>query len=128
SRSLLLLLSLFIAGGLWQLEWRNDLRQWVNAPTHLLEDAQRVATLSGYQPTSQFFLVQATDETQLLQRQAALAARLEPLLHNGQLQGYRALSQLLAPVTEQQRLRQALEQLPEHWQPLLALGVPRDAL
>jgi len=125
---LLILLLAFCAGGLAQLKLTNDLRQWVGSPPQLLDEAKRIARISGYQPTSQFFLVRAADQQQLLERQAALGRRLDRLIVEGQLHGYQALSQLLAPPSEQQKLRQALGALARHWQPLLDLGVPQAAL
>jgi len=125
---LLGLLLAFCAGGLWQLTVKNDIRQWVGAPPRLLEEAQAVARITGYQPTSQFFLVQGADAQQLLAREEALDARLDALVSMNKLQGYLGLSQLLNTPAEQQQLRDALGRLPEHWQPLLALGVPQAAL
>src|SRR5690606_29929248 len=75
-----------------------------------------------------FFLVRAADQSQLLQRQAAVDARLDQLVRKGQLAGYQSLSQLIAPLAEQQRLRAALAQLPAVSQPLLGLGMEQSAL
>jgi len=125
---LLAVVALFCAGGLWQLQIKNDLRQWLGSPPQLLSEAQAVARITGYQPTSQFFLVRAADETRLLQRQAELAARLDRLIASGQLKGYLALNQLLATTTQQEQARQALRQLPQHWQALIGLGIPEAAL
>ncbi|NNA03748.1 MMPL family transporter [Pseudomonas lundensis] len=126
--ALLALLLMFCAAGLWQLNSKNDIRQWVSAPPQLMTQAQAIARITGYQPTSQFFLVRADSEQQLLERQAALSERLDALVGKGTLQGYLALNQLVSPPREQQRLRAALSALPRHWQPLLALGVPLPAL
>ncbi|SED25924.1 Predicted exporter [Pseudomonas anguilliseptica] len=128
SAPLLALLLLFCAGGLWQLHTQNDLRQWLGQEPQLLAEAQRIAELTGQQPTSQFFLVRAANPQQLLERQAALSQRLDQAVHNGQLRGYRALSQLVAPDSQLQKLRAALGALPQHWQPLLDLGIPPAAL
>ncbi|WP_017903717.1 MMPL family transporter [Pseudomonas asplenii] len=125
---LLGLLLLFCAGGLWQLGTKNDIRQWVGAPPQLQAEAQAIARITGYQPTSQFFLVRAADQQQLLERQAALGKRLGQLVSLDKLQGYLSLNQLVSLPSEQQRLRDALQQLPQHWQPLLDLGVPLAAL
>ena len=126
--ALLALLLMFCAAGLWQLNSKNDIRQWVSAPPQLMTQAQAIARITGYQPTSQFFLVRADSEQQLLERHAALSERLDALIGKGTLQGYLALNQLVSPPREQQRLRAALSALPRHWQPLLALGVPLAAL
>jgi len=125
---LLAVVALFCAGGLWQLQIKNDLRQWLGSQPQLLGEAQSVARITGYQPTSQFFLVRAADETQLLQRQAELAGRLDRLVASGQLKGYLALNQLLATAQQQQQAREALRQLPQHWQALIDLGIPQAAL
>jgi len=127
SGPLLLALLLFCASGLWQVQTQNDLRQWLGQEPQLLAEARQIAELTGQQPTSQFFLVRANDEQQLLQRQQALSQRLDQLVQGGELQGYRALSQLLSAGSNQP-LRDALARLPEHWQPLLELGIPQAAL
>ncbi len=114
---LLGLLMLFCAGGLWQLNSKNDIRQWVGAPPQLQAEAQ-----------GQFFLVRAADQQQLLERQSALGSRLEQLVNLNKLQGFLSLNQLVSLPSEQQRLRDSLQQLPHYWQPLLDLGVPLAAL
>jgi len=128
SAPLLVLLLLFCAGGLWQLNTQNDLRQWLGQEPQLLAEAKRIAELTGQQPTSQFFLVRAANPQQLLERQAALSQRLDHAVQNDQLRDYRALNQLVAPDSQLQELRSALSELPQHWQPLLDLGIPPAAL
>jgi len=125
---LLGLLLIFCAAGLWQLTTKNDIRQWIAAPQSLTDEARAVARITGYQPTSQFFLVRGADQQQLLERQAALSQRLDQLVALGKLQGYLSLNQQVATPTEQQATRKALDTLPDHWQPLLELGVPVEAL
>lgn len=128
SAALLALLLAFTAAGLWQLHSRNDIRQWVASPPQLLEDAQAVARITGYQPTSQFYLVRGQDQQQLLERLQGLSARLDELVGLGKLKGYLSLSQLVASDAAQAQTREALAALQQHWQPLLALGVPEAAL
>jgi len=125
---LLALLIAFCAGGLVQLQSKNDIRQWVGAPQRLTDEAQTIARITGYQPTSQFFLVRGANQQQLLERQAALSERLQQLVNLDKLQGYLALDQLLSPPSQQQQVREALSKLPQYWQPLLELGVPLAAL
>ena len=125
---LLALLIAFCAGGLVQLQSKNDIRQWVGAPQRLTDEAQAIARITGYQPTSQFFLVRAANQQELLERQAALSERLEQLVNLDKLQGYLALDQLVSPPGQQQQVRDALIKLPQFWQPLLDLGVPLAAL
>ena len=125
---LLALLIAFCVGGLLQLESKNDIRQWIGAPQQLTDEAQTIARITGYQPTSQFFLVRAANQPQLLERQTALSERLEQLVNLDKLNGYLSLNQLVSPPAEQQRTREALARLPQFWQPLLAVGVPLQAL
>ncbi|WP_419957163.1 MMPL family transporter, partial [Pseudomonas syringae] len=77
---LLALLLAFCGGGLWHLTTKNDIRQWVSAPQALTDEAQAIARITGYQPTSQFFLVRGKDQQQLLDRQSALTQRLDQLI------------------------------------------------
>jgi predicted exporter len=125
---LLALLIAFCAGGLMQLQSKNDIRQWVGAPKRLTDEAQTIARITGYQPTSQFFLVRATDQQQLLERQGALSERLQQLVNLDKLQGYLTLDQLVSAPSQQQQVRESLSKLPEFWQPLLDLGVPLASL
>ncbi len=122
------LLALFCISGLWHLQNRNDVRQWVASPPQLQEEAMAVARITGYQPTSQFYLVRARDQGQLLDRLRTLGERLDRQVAAGHLKGYMALDQLLASPAEQDKTRAALARLPAHWQPLLAGGVPQSAL
>ncbi|MBV4548041.1 MMPL family transporter [Pseudomonas triticicola] len=126
--ALLALLIAFCVGGLMQLQSKNDIRQWVGAPQHLTDEAQTIARITGYQPTSQFFLVRAANQEQLLERQAALSERLQQLVNLDKLQGYQALDQLVSAPSQQQQVRESLNRLPSFWQPLLDLGVPVAAL
>jgi predicted exporter len=125
---LLALLMLFCAAGLWQLTSKNDIRQWISAPPQLMNEAQAIARITGFQPTSQFFLVRAANQQQLLERQKALSQRLDQLVNTDKLQGYLSLNQLVSQPGEQQQVRQALNKLPQFWPPLLDLGVPASAL
>ncbi len=126
--ALLALLIAFCVGGLMQLQSKNDIRQWVGAPQHLTDEAQTIARITGYQPTSQFFLIRAANQEQLLERQAALSERLQQLVNLDKLQGYLALDQLVSAPSQQQQVRESLNRLPSVWQPLLDLGVPVAAL
>ncbi|MFV0930888.1 MMPL family transporter [Pseudomonas jessenii] len=125
---LLALLVAFCVGGLLQLSSKNDIRQWISAPQQLTDEAQAIARITGYQPTSQFFLIRAANQQQLLERQTALRERLDQLTGLEKLQGYLSLNQLVSPPNEQQQVRAALSKLSSFWQPLLEVGVPVEAL
>lgn len=125
----LVLLLLLGLGGILMLQAQDDLRQWV-APSRALQDeARQVSAITGYQPTSQFFLVTGATENEVLQRQAELSARLDAARTAGDLQGYRSVDQLVSPVERQQALAASLAALPVGaLAPLGALGVPDAAL
>ncbi|MGF6327388.1 putative exporter [Pseudomonas sp. BS3782 TE3695] len=125
---LLALLIAFCVGGLLQLQSKNDIRQWVGTPQQLTDEAQAIARITGYQPTSQFFLVRAANQQALLERLTALSERLDQLVNLEKLQGYLSLNQLVSQPSEQRKVREALNKLPQFWQPLLDLGVPAAAL
>ncbi|WP_263143829.1 MMPL family transporter [Pseudomonas sp. RIT-PI-AD] len=121
-------LALFCLGGIAQLSLKDDLRQWIARAPHVQEEAQALARIVDFQPTSQFYLVRAADGDQLLQRQAELTRRLDRLVADGSLKGYLSLNQLLAPRAEQRRLRAALAATLKEAAPLQALGVDAAAL
>ncbi|MGF6491578.1 MMPL family transporter [Pseudomonas frederiksbergensis] len=125
---LLALLIAFCVGGLLQLQSKNDIRQWVGTPQQLTDEAQTIARITGYQPTSQFFLVRAANQQELLERLTALSERLDQLINLEKLQGYLSLNQLVSQPSEQRKVREALSKLPQFWKPLLDLGVPAAAL
>ncbi|RON17679.1 hypothetical protein BK660_23805 [Pseudomonas brassicacearum] len=125
---LLALLIAFCVGGLLKLDSKNDIRQWIGAPQQLTDEAKTIARITGFQPTSQFFLVRGANQQELLERQTALSERLDQLVNLEKLQGYLSLNQLVSQPSEQQQAREALGKLPQFWQPLLDVGVPAEAL
>lgn len=128
---LAILLLVVAASGLYLSNWQDDIRNWVNTPQTLLNQAIQVGRLTGIEPTSQYFIVQAADQESLLQTEQRLSARLDTLIAQGQLRNYRAVSQWVNPASEQQALKAtlaALSQQPQAWAPLRALGVPDSAL
>lgn len=118
----------FCIAGISQVSFKDDLRQWVSRAPALQQQAERIGQITGFEPTSQYFLTRAGDADELLERQDALAARLDDLVAEQKLHGYLALSQLVAPAAAQQSLQLALPRLLEASQPLLQLGVSADML
>lgn len=128
---LAILLLVVAASGLYLSNWQDDIRNWVNTPQSLMNQAIQVGRLTGIEPTSQYFIVQAADQESLLQTEQRLSARLDTLIAQGQLRNYRAVSQWVNPASEQQALKATLatlSQQPQAWAPLHALGVPDSAL
>lgn len=118
-------------GGISRLVIQDDLRQWLSLPAPLLQQARQIGEITGFTPTSQFFLVRGANADELLRRQAQVANKLDALVKRGDLAGYNALSQLVSPAEDQQALGQrlaALAQQPQVWKPLTDLGIPFDAV
>jgi predicted exporter len=106
-------LLLFVAtvGGLAQLKFSDDLRLLQNHDAKLLADEQQVRTLLGGLADRRYFLVTAADAETLLQREEALAARLEPLQQQGAISDWQALSRAIPSVLRQQENRSLLARL-----------------
>lgn len=132
ARPLLALLAVVVlGGGLYLSNWHDDIRNWVSTPEPLLQQAIQVGQLTGIEPTSQYFIVQANDEDGLLRTEQQLATRLDTLVTQGHLRSYNALSQWVNPPGEQAALKTTLATLstrPADWAPLRALGVPDNAV
>ena len=71
--ALSLLVAAGIAGGLWQLQVRDDLRSLQSSPPALMAQQIRLSQLLGMPSPAQFYLVRAPDAETLLQREQALA-------------------------------------------------------
>ncbi|MGA9525766.1 MAG: MMPL family transporter, partial [Myxococcaceae bacterium] len=94
-------------GGISRLETRDDVRQLQNAPANLIADQRELGRLLGLPSPAQFFIVEGDDAEQTLSREAALKTRLDALVADGALTGYRAVSDWL-PSGAQQQADQAL--------------------
>ncbi|MNS38908.1 hypothetical protein D3C72_711730 [compost metagenome] len=126
-----LALSAATVGGISRLVIQDDLRQWLSLPAPLLQQARQIGEITGFTPTSQFFLVRGANPDELLRRQAQVANKLDALVKRGDLAGYNALSQLVSPAEDQRTLGQrlaALAQQPQVWKPLTDIGIPFDAV
>ena len=130
-RGWLALGGIFLAVGLWRSDWRDDIRQWVNMPSEMLAQVQRIGELSGTDFGGRYIVAEAASEDALLTKNAELARALQPLVAQGKLGGFQSLDQFVAPVAEQQQLQNRLRELagqPENWQPLADIGIPRQTI
>lgn len=126
-----LVLAVATVGGISRLVIQDDLRQWLSLPAPLLQQARQIGEITGFTPTSQFFLVRAANPDELLRRQSQVAQKLDALVKRGDLAAYSALSQLVAPAADQLALGRQLADLaaqPLVWKPMTDLGIPFDAL
>jgi predicted exporter len=89
-------------GGWLQLRTGDDIRQLQNSPAALVRDQIEVGTLLAVPSVAQFYLVRGDSVQQLLEREEALKARLDPLVKEGGLSGYSALSDWVPSAARQQ--------------------------
>lgn len=130
-RGWLALGGIFLAVGLWRSDWHDDIRQWVNMPSEMLAQVQRIGELSGTDFGGRYIVTEAASEDALLAKNAELAQALQPLVAQGKLGGFQSLDQFVAPVAQQQQLKNRLRELagqPENWQPLADIGIPRQTI
>ena len=92
TRWLLVALSGFTVLGLLRIEVRDDLRSLQNAPAVLLAQQRQIGALLALPSPAQFYLVQGDSAEQVLQREETLTVRLDPLVADASLAGYRATS------------------------------------
>lgn len=125
---LLVAFALYCAMGVPQVTFTDDLRQWVSRAQHLQAEAERIGRISGFEPTSQYYLLRADSTDELLANQHKLSEALAALVAEGRLGSYLSLSQIATPLNVQKNLQLALPRLLDAAEPLLALGVTREQL
>ena len=121
----------FVAMGLWRSDWRDDIRQWVNMPSEMLAQVQRIGELSGTDFGGRYIVTEAASEDALLAKSAELSRALQPLIAQGKLGSTQSLDQFIAPVATQQQWQNRLRELagqPENWQALTDIGIPAETI
>ncbi|MDU8924505.1 hypothetical protein RYD26_06210 [Pasteurellaceae bacterium LIM206] len=120
-------LVLLLVGGV-QVQWQDDIRDWAAIPESWSQQAQRIAQLTGMNPTGQFFIVTGKNETELLNRMVTLSHQLNMLKNKGKVGDFTAISQIVRSRQEQQNLKRELTNI-VHIDPeslLGQVGVPED--
>ena len=123
--------ALLLVVGLWRSDWRDDIRQWVSISPVMLAEAQQIGQLSGSDFGGQYLVVEADSEDALLHKNAEVNRALQPFIAQQKLAGIQSLDQFIAPVAEQQKLQNRLRELaklPDTWQPMREIGVPRNTV
>ncbi|WP_193370916.1 MMPL family transporter [Pelagibius marinus] len=98
---------LILAAGAFNLTPLNDFRLLQAHDRVVQAEEQRVRALLGQAPARQFFLVAGADAADLLENEEALTTALSPLLENGEVTGYTALSRFV-PSPARQQVNRAL--------------------
>ncbi|MGZ4970540.1 MAG: MMPL family transporter, partial [Methylobacter sp.] len=101
-RWLSLLLTVFIASGLWMLKPQDDVRLLQSPPAELLRSADKIRSLFPMSPDNQFFLVSGKDQSDWHQNEQKLLKRLDALKQQKALSAYQGLSGYW-PDTDQQQ-------------------------
>ncbi|WPB57080.1 MMPL family transporter [Xylophilus sp. GOD-11R] len=106
---LLAAIGLLCVTGWWQLRCVDDIRQLQNPPPRLVAEQREMSSLLGLPGVAQFYLVRGADPQQLLEREEALKERLAPLVAQGRLSGYEALSDWVPSIRRQEADRALTE-------------------
>lgn len=85
-------LAVFAAIGGARMVSNDDLRQLQMGRSDLIAQQREMSALLGLPSPTQYYLIKGHDAEEVLQREEALKARLDVLVAQGTLQGYRALS------------------------------------
>lgn len=97
----------FVAGGLSQLRTSDDLRGLQASPPELLAGEIAIGRLLGQPSPAQYFLVEGEDAQAVLRNEERLTDALQPLVADGRLRGWRAVSDWL-PSRQRQAADRAL--------------------
>ncbi|URL02241.1 hypothetical protein L4F91_01140 [Avibacterium sp. 20-126] len=126
-KALIGIFALFVAGGIVQSKWQDDIRQWVALSPNLVSQAQKIGELTRMQLSGQYFLVLAENDEKLLEKITALDRQLEQAKQQQQLESYQSLSQWLMSEKQQRIFAQQLQHLSsQDYAPLSAMGVPAE--
>jgi predicted exporter len=104
-----LMLTVFIAGGLWLLTPQDDVRLLQSPPAELLRTADKIRQLFPTSPDNQFFLVSGKDQTEWHQNEQTLLERLDGLKQQKTLTAYQGLSNYWPDTNRQQQNYQLLK-------------------
>lgn len=99
-----------VAFGLSRLEVQDDIRLWQNAPRSLIDNQLKLGRLLAAPAPAQFYLVRAPTDEGLLQREEALARRLDALVEKQIFGGYLAVSNWVPSLRTQTARRSLIEQ------------------
>jgi len=104
-----LMLTVFIAGGLWMLTPQDDVRLLQSPPAELIRTAEKIRHLFPMSPENEFFLVSGQDQADWHQNEQRLLKRLEMLKQQKALTNYEGLSSYWPDAHQQQQNYQLLK-------------------
>jgi predicted exporter len=86
------LLGVLMGLGIVRLDANDDIRLLQNSPQALIDGQARLSKLLDSPTPVQYYLVRGANEEEVLRREEALKRRLEPLIGQGAIGGYQAMS------------------------------------
>jgi predicted exporter len=89
---IVVLLGMLMGLGIARLGPNDDIRLLQNSPQALIDGQARLGKLLDSPTPVQYYLVRGASEEEVLQREEALKRRLEPLIGQGAIGGYQAMS------------------------------------
>ena len=98
-----LMLTVFVAGGLWILTPQDDVRLLQSPPAELLRTADKIRSLFPMSPDNRFFLVSGKDQSDWHQNEQRLLKSLDVLKQHNALTAYQGLSDYWPDVNQQQQ-------------------------
>ncbi|HEX8404122.1 MAG TPA: MMPL family transporter, partial [Duganella sp.] len=96
--------------GISRLGANDDIRLLQNPPKHLIDDQIKLSKLTDAPTPVQYFLVRGASAEEVLQREEALKARLDPLIATRAISGYQAVSNWVPSARKQAERRALIEQ------------------
>ncbi len=118
----LVMLATVAAYGWTRLTVNDDIRSLQTPPKHLIDDQIKLGKLLDAPTPVQYYLVRGASAEAVLQREEALKKRLDPLVAEGRISGYQALSNWVPSQQVQANRRELVATK------LLAPGGPLEAL
>lgn len=100
----------FIAAGLYNLKWRDDVRLLQNSPQRLINDQLKLNQLLDLPSPAQFYLVRGASPEAVLRAEEILRQKLDPLIERKLITGYQALSSWVPSAATQERRRALLDE------------------
>ena len=97
-----------LAASVLLLRTQDDVRQLQSSPPDLVEQQRRISGMLGLPSPAQFYLVRGNSAEQVLVREEALTRRLQPLVAQGHIGGWSAVSDWVPSAALQARDAQLL--------------------
>ena len=96
-----LVVSLSALSLVFYVDVNNNVKSFYNPPAHFFKQDLKIASLFGQQSLNQYFVVEGESQEQVLQIEEQLRARMDGLVGDGALSGYKAVSQYLPSILTQ---------------------------